>query len=302
MAAPPFPYLPAPRSGHELCPCVALYGLVVTGETLRLLLHTTLAWCRERGLRPDYVSIARPGPGRTKWKSFPRLQKRLLIEDFETAESLALQVLAPGEPSILDGDWLVHVRMSKGFRPVFYLTTSPDVAAVGDPALLDFVHTIAAATAPAYGLGVSRLRGHSPSSFATGWCYGWGRDAVPPLPEVADTVELDQWQRVGETEAVFRYGVLRGVYPWNFLTAAQLDVDWGTGTLREWILGEAGRGVLRPFTDTLWLWEVPAGAIPATETALASQGRILHALLPAYPDYRHIAALMEHLRSRVPEP
>ena len=73
---------------------------------------------------------------------------------------------------------------------------------------------------------------------------------------------------------VYRDGILRDVYPMNFLTAPQLNKRIGRSTLRRWIGQTADRGELSHFMDDVWLWRVPEKLIPRIRSELDEVGLI----------------------------
>jgi hypothetical protein len=61
---------------------------------------------------------------------------------------------------------------------------------------------------------------------------------------------------------VFREGLLRDVYPWNFLTLPQLTRQVRGIALEQWIQRDARRGKLGLLCDGVSLWEVAEANIP----------------------------------------
>lgn len=73
---------------------------------------------------------------------------------------------------------------------------------------------------------------------------------------------------------VYMRGELRDVYPWNFLTAPQLNAPVGKQTLEQWIRANPGFGKLIPVTDEMLLWETNEDRIPEARKVLWDAGRI----------------------------
>jgi hypothetical protein len=74
---------------------------------------------------------------------------------------------------------------------------------------------------------------------------------------------------------VYRAGLLRDVYYWNFLTRTQLDRPVAGTTLEHWIGQDSRRGTVTPFAGDLWLWEVQDGEVTALRRALDEGGVFL---------------------------
>ncbi len=104
--------------------------------------------------------------------------------------------------------------------------------------------------------------------------------------------EIARWGRDGLEEKVYRQGILRDVYPWNFLTEGQLfrvltiaepttDVGFNglanfeTETLEKWILKDPRHGTLIAIGKGVSLWEVRSSEIAAIRNHLRCAGVIL---------------------------
>lgn len=75
---------------------------------------------------------------------------------------------------------------------------------------------------------------------------------------------------------VYREGVLRDVYPWNFLTASHLTAQVNNMVLQDWIQQDEQRGQLKPLNDDVWLWEVNEENILAVRYTLWDAGIIFN--------------------------
>jgi len=69
-------------------------------------------------------------------------------------------------------------------------------------------------------------------------------------------------------DRLWRQGVLRGIYPWNFLNAAQLDMSVDGMSLRHWIEKDPHRGKLELLNDGLFLWEIANAHLPSVGQVL----------------------------------
>ena len=67
-------------------------------------------------------------------------------------------------------------------------------------------------------------------------------------------------------------GILRDVYPWNFLTAPQLESKVKKETLADWIQRRKWRGRLEQVDDRITLWDVQEKYIPKIRSVLGREG------------------------------
>lgn len=140
--------------------------------------------------------------------------------------------------------------------------------------MLALAQTIADLLKPDYGIGYRREYRFGPGF------YAWGIPQVPdsvPLfdPEREKEDELiSKWGQIGLDEKVYLRGLLRDVYPWNFVTQPQLTAKVGRLTLQQWIQKTPERGQLSPLTDEMMLWSVEAQHIPTLRQQLWEAGVI----------------------------
>jgi hypothetical protein len=124
--------------------------------------------------------------------------------------------------------------------------------------------------APMYGIGFRREMDLGPMLYGLGQCVGlnsWGA-------ERADAVRINRWHSVGMVQRVYEKGLLRDVYPWNFLTEPHLNRQVEGVSLRQWIEQNQIRGVLSLVAGDVWLWEVGDSQIPHVRTAMANAGMV----------------------------
>ena len=78
-------------------------------------------------------------------------------------------------------------------------------------------------------------------------------------------------------EELYRKGLLRDVYLYNFLTEPQLSRFVAGGTLQQWIQQDTSRGQFAAFHGNVWLWSVDGLAIPELREILRREGVIFTA-------------------------
>ena len=91
---------------------------------------------------------------------------------------------------------------------------------------------------------------------------------------------ISWWGHTASRDArTFAGGILRDIYPHNYLSEAYLSARIGVSdqTLRDWIeADQASRGILAPFTNTLTDWAPPVARIPQIRESLYRSGRVFY--------------------------
>jgi hypothetical protein len=131
--------------------------------------------------------------------------------------------------------------------------------------MLDAAREFCLLISPAYGIGFRRPFGLGPTYYAMNLA------TVGVSSE--ESLRISWWQEARERK-LFCAGMLRDVYPWNFLNASQLAARVGELSLENWIRKDARRGSLTPFASELTLWQVPDEVIPDVRQVLFDAGVI----------------------------
>ena len=130
---------------------------------------------------------------------------------------------------------------------------------------------------PQYGIGYYRDWKLSPYFYAIGMPQGLGCDIGPDPPEVEEEIEnISRWGDALYEKAVYTEGILRDVYPWNFLTASALKKKVDDVPLKKWIESSASRGSLKPLSQGVVLWQVKQANIPRIRKVLWDAGIIFN--------------------------
>src|SRR5262249_36950910 len=131
-------------------------------------------------------------------------------------------------------------------------------------AMLPFVQDIVGILKPAYGIGYKRDHRLGPAMYAVGICQGLGPGGYGVGLSEAEREEADSISNWGDGMAsrIWQQGLLRDVYPWNFLTGHQLAKLVDSVPLEQWIRLDARRGTLDPLSDDVFLWEVKEHDLP----------------------------------------
>lgn len=270
----------------EECSAFALYG-GVPGETAAArFFHLIMAWNEELGLVPDALSVTRPtrhgldaeDPGPSG--PFRRVAPRLLRSGFDRITYIQLITTVPGVVQNPVLNILVGALWASETDAIVVARSS--VATLDSKTMLPLASALINALEPEYGIGYRLDAELNPAFYGMG--VGVGRPTRDPFTiKPQDSLEEDDeppnsyWYTCGKPKKVYRQGILRGVYPWNFLNPAQRSWSVGGLSLEQWIRQDEMRGTLTPINSTLTLWRVADSAQEEIQRFLRSHGMILTA-------------------------
>lgn len=132
---------------------------------------------------------------------------------------------------------------------------------------------------PDYGIQYWRERRLGPDWYVTGITQGLSF-VIPEQDEEAHVIS--HWGGLGMQERLYNQGIMRDVYPANYLNSSQLGMPlrgknrWKSVTLEEWITLESGRGVIKPVNEKLKLWQLSNAEIAAVRPVLWDAGIIFN--------------------------
>ncbi len=110
------------------------------------------------------------------------------------------------------------------------------------------------------------------------WFYALG-NARWSRQDPKERARGERWYRhIGRTEGKGSspfLGMLRDVYPVNFLQQAHLSLEVGGLPLKTWIEARPDRGTLKPIHDRVWVWELWEKHVPAVRDNLHRAGLLV---------------------------
>jgi hypothetical protein len=255
------------KDSQKDCFVIAAYGL--RAAQVKRFHESTLKSFNELGRRVDRISIRGPDWA-TKMIDFARGEAKLRRQGFDSITSITCVALCDGgKMPLVDWDAYSSISLERGSYCVMGLSTAGLVRAT--ERMIDTARWMVDEVRPVYAIAFLGNRAEGPSLYAIGLNFG-GR--ILAGDDYERQLAVSRWADMGMPNEVYEEGLLRDVYPWNFLTDAQLSHRAGDETLRAWIEGKPYRGVLRPFHRDVMLWEVPAPTIPLVRGELQSLGRI----------------------------
>lgn len=255
----------------EECSVVAFYGIDTKAEAAAAFYQAAVRWFTELGHPPDNLSAH--GPGHSgKPASFARVNAKLQKAGFAGVTNLSVVAMTP-DGQIPLSDYLVTAYWSAQFSCAFMAARS-SLATLSPTSLLPVAQTLVQVLKPAYGIGYTRKHRFGPTMYAIGICEGLGAGGYGIDLSEAERAEADSISRWGDAMAVqvWRKGILRDVYPWNFLTQPHLTQKIGGTLLEEWARQDTWRGSIIPLDAGVSLWEVKEVGLPDVRRALQQAG------------------------------
>jgi len=246
---------------------VALYGLQFSPGRLEASYKHLVEWFDSLGCHPDRSGVSGMGFGE-KVGTFDRFDRRLKRNGFEEVRGFDLYRLIPGG-DIPGYHWCVNADIDEEDSYCIVGARS-SIAPIPGESMLSVTRTLIRDLTPIYGIGFRREMDLGPSLYAMGGCMGlqpWGADK----PE-GD--RIDRWRALGIKQRCYDKGVLRDVYPWNFLTQLQLSREVEGVPLKQWIEQDHNRGALSTVECGVYLWEIQVAQVAHVRVALENAGMV----------------------------
>jgi hypothetical protein len=251
----------------ELCPLVAFYGGQFNEDGLEGVFETLLDWFRRHHLNPDALGASGSGL-KVRIGDYDRGVSRLRKHGFRGLNALHLLSLNEKSPVPIY-HWKAYAAVVR--KPdCCYLTVEPGVVPLPSDDLLEVAEAFIRFGNPSYGIGLCRFKHLGPQHFALGLAFNLDLSG----PERTEASEINAWGRALDSE-LYREGMLRGVYPWNFLNENQLRRTINGIELQRWIEQSSSRGVLRRFTGSMVLWELNPDQIASVVPIIREAGALV---------------------------
>lgn len=253
----------------EKCSAIAFYDIDTAPKTAEGFYRTVVKWFTDLGYPPDKIGVTGTGHG-GKLRSFVRGNAKLRNMGFQGV--LAVEVIS-STPNALTGHGFVLTAgyVGKPDRSYADVVARTSLATLSSSSMLPLAQMLVQELKPAYGIGYQMEHRDGPEVYVFGMGYG---SEILKGEAYEEARNRARWGDIGMVEQVWREGLLRDVYPWNFLTRPQLTRPIGKVSLEQWIRQDARRGRLSPLCDGVFLWEVDDANIPDIRRALRQAGAI----------------------------
>jgi hypothetical protein len=219
------------------CSVVALYGITTSPIVIKRVYEALLEWFDSLASHPSRLSV-HGDDFNGKANSFKEGTSKLEKAGFARVDGFGLYSLVPaGEIPLWD--WSVMAELSSELSCCVVGARS-ERATLSSESLASLIRQVTDAIKPEYGIGYRRAAHLGPALYAIGIPQGiqpWGADAE-------ECSRIGLWGTIGMSNKVFRSGLLRDLYPWNFLTHPQLSQRIGRLSLEQWIRNDGRRGMV----------------------------------------------------------
>jgi hypothetical protein len=265
---------------------LALFGRIPNGGATRQLFEIARSIIERVGVEMNVMSV-HTSKRRQKYyqRRSPKLLK-LFNRDDVIGFSAAHVPSADTDAATL-GSVLVHSSDHD-----FVVTARADLLIPTSAALIPIAKEVAEACLIRYGYSYVIDKYYGPFFHAVGMFFRHAfRKDLPPL-EGTERKRTGDWSRASDEVKIS--GVLRDVFPLNFLSEVHRRVIIEGVPLFDWISQDESRGRLEQIIPTLWAWQVPEDKCIEFGDLFESAGLLVPPPPPASPeDVRKLEELLE---------
>lgn len=257
------------REITQHCIAVAFYGIGGAGSnSVAEFYKDLIAWFNSAQCPPNRISVDGTGFSGEN-VGFARTHSRLLKQGFSGVKKVTVYAMLP-DGHIPTVDWCAVAFLWRDYHPCFVFSARTSITTLGDSRLARLILRCISKLKPVYGIAYQRDHDKGPPFYATGVNYGL--NVAPSAEEWEDGANIQAWGDVGMAKEVYKQGILRDVYTYNYLSEPHLTRRVGTETLQHWISADSSRGRLIKLNDRMMLWNVPVPQIRSIRERLWSAG------------------------------
>lgn len=221
---------------------------------------------------PNKMSISGNSGVRSGSKTitFRNGKQRLEKFQFDGVNGMWIAALPP-EVGTEMFDFVCDMNLHQGpnGRSTFSLCWDDQIIKFGRQYFEDLAQDLYAFLEPAYGYGYQRLFKLGPSFYPYGILAG-----IDSFSQEAD--QITKWgDEYCYDSGRYRTGLLRDVYPINFLSHEHFVENIDGQTLKSWIESSSEHGELRQLAENLWSWWMPEENIAVVRERLIPAGLLL---------------------------
>lgn len=252
---------------------LVFYGIKDDDARCERFFYSSVQWMGRMGGEPNRVGYLNPDAPDKNLHDFNEWLTQNRNLNFASVSAFELHRFQPTGNSGW-ADPLLSADFSRyEFSGIYaYRLARSTVTRLGLPAFDDADKEMLDILEPEYGIGYTMPVAFGPSSYAIGIYVGRPDAYTEEGGELA--LRINHWGVSGMANHVYRRGLLRGVYPRNYLAQVQLAQRVGEVALSEWIVQEPSRGTLVELGCRLKLWIVPEDNTDSIEKKLWDAGII----------------------------
>lgn len=232
---------------------IAFYGIDGSEEAAIRFFHEVATCFEQHGCPPDKLCVNR-GTRNGRIIGFQRGMPNLLRKGLRCVNSVSINTMLPdwqffSSSFLCSAEWSVRPNY---ITICMHASLLENMDPMGMPVVREFVDVLS----PEYGIGYFRKFSMGPNFFAIGLNYG--NQLARTAEEHEEEMQISRWGYSATPRKLWREGIIRDVFPWNFLTASQLQrkVKETNQSLEEWIRSDPDRGTLQDLPKAVKLWTV----------------------------------------------
>jgi hypothetical protein len=235
--------------GDQTNTTICWYDLPTDSKRAERVYQTMTRLMSSAGYPPEMLSVHGAGFS-GKPSGFKRNNAKLERNGFAAVTDFTLFAPLPdAQVPVNDYNVMACYSIAGSFALIAARST---VLPLGDSRTRGIATELVEHISPRYGIGYERAQRLGPATYAIGISQGLGESGE----EYAEALRISRWGDRAIKERVWRDGILRDVFPWNFINRQQLTMPVGEVPLGVWIGEDAKRGVLEQVSDDLHLWRL----------------------------------------------
>jgi hypothetical protein len=251
---------------------IAFYGFSHTTAKIAAAFDLFLAWFELLGFPPMKLAIV-SGQKIGKLIDFANGTGILRQNKFDQVTAFEMYAPLPGSVAAMTEFTLAASYQGERDGSCVSFAANTRVASLSDSRTERLVRDLMPILRPEYGIGFIRPTKLGPMFYVIGILMSTER-AVAIGKEYEDQRRICRWGDIAMPRQVYREGIIRDVYPCNYLNNVHLQQPVGNVTLENWIRQDARRGALERFTDEISRWQVEPGETETICNSLNDAGLI----------------------------
>ncbi|MBN9565602.1 MAG: hypothetical protein J0G29_05880, partial [Alphaproteobacteria bacterium] len=233
-----------------LCTAIALYDLDVAKVNLKGLFEWAEGWFEKNNRPPTRASASGADINHKTTKTFKYVKKFFADKRYQNINSLWIGAPSDNYGSDVSGSLLSvgisYPKRNNVFDLVFHHSIIPHSWEYCE----SLVQEITAFVPSSYGIAFQRDLIRGPSFYVIGMDAGTVSDFTPEGQAEGDMIS--RWFHNYGDPKYWYTGMLRDVYPLNFLSQAHLANQVEGMPFDQWVASDLARGTLNPLTDSMW--------------------------------------------------
>lgn len=226
-------------------------------------------WFRQENIKPTKIDYT--GKNGVKGRStikFENGKKQLESCNFEGIDGIWVSATLPHVGiEMIDFMFAAHLDCSST-RGTFMLCWDDQVTKFERGYLENLAKSSYLYLQPAYGYSYQREFQYNPSFYPFGMTGG---NSISREEEV----QITKWQVEYSGNGNYKTGMLRDIYPINFLSANHMRIEIEGQKLLDWIQSNSSHGDLEQLLPDLWSWWIPKEDIEIVKQPFISSGLLI---------------------------